>query len=85
MDAWIAAIKADKSDLATAQKVIRNRPSSANDKCNNADGTGLTMEQCTGAADASVRRGAGRPFTDDIVECALKPLVRGGTPLAAVQ
>jgi hypothetical protein len=80
MDAWIAAIKADNSGLAQAQKVIKNRPAAANDRCNNADGTGLTMEQCTGAADASVRIGAGSPFTDDVVECALKPLDRSSYP-----
>jgi hypothetical protein len=76
MDAWIAAIKSDKSSAAATAKVINSRPAAANDRCNNLDGTRTTMQQCTGVADASVRIGAGSPFTDDVIDCALKPLDR---------
>lgn len=76
MDAWIAAIKADKSSASVPQKVVSNRPAAANDRCNNVDGTGLTMVQCTGDADGSTRLAAGSPWTDDILDCALKPLDR---------
>ena len=48
MDAWLAAIGSDTSNKAFEQKVVSNRPTTANDRCATSDGTGLTMSQCTG-------------------------------------
>jgi hypothetical protein len=77
MDAWLAAVEADKTDRPVEQKVIAARPAAANDRCGTNDGTGLTMLQCTGQADGSSRMAAGAGFTDDALDCALKPLDRG--------
>lgn len=76
MDQWLTALASDNSNASLAQKVINNRPAAANDRCNNQDGSGLTMRQCTGVDDGSPRMAAGEDLTDDIVECQLKPLNR---------
>ena len=76
MDQWLTALTSDRSTASHAQKVINNRPATANDRCSNQDGAGLTMQQCTGVDDGSPRMVAGESLTDDIVECQLKPLDR---------
>lgn len=76
MDAWLSAIEQDNSATPVEQKVIAHRPAAANDRCGNADGTGLSMVQCTGAADGSTRMAAGEGITGDVLECRLAPLDR---------
>ena len=76
MDAWLAAIGSDTSNKAFEQKVVSNRPTTANDRCATSDGTGLTMSQCTGSLDGSVRMATGGGATDDVIACQLKPLDR---------
>ena len=82
MDAWLTAVEADKGTGSRAQKLLADKPASLIDRCGSLPGTGLTMLQCTGAADGSTRMGAGEDFTNDNLSCQLKPLVR--TAYAAV-
>ena len=56
--------------------MIAHRPASANDRCGSADGTGLSMLECTGLADGSTRMAAGEAITGDVLECQLAPLDR---------
>lgn len=76
MDAWLGAIERDGGAAPLAQKVIAHRPASANDRCGSADGTGLSMLECTGLADGSTRMAAGEAITGDVLECQLAPLDR---------
>lgn len=76
MDAWLGAIASDTSAKTLAQKIVLDRPAAANDRCGGADGTGLTMLQCTGVADGSTRMGAGGDITDDVLQCQIVPLDR---------
>ncbi len=74
MQAWLKAVKGDKSMRTLKEKIVANRPPNANDRCGNQDGTNKSMLECTGYSDLSSRVGAGGPFADDILECQLKPL-----------
>jgi hypothetical protein len=76
MDTWLEAIERDNGAATPEQKVIAHRPASANDRCGTADGTGLTMLQCTGLADGSTRMAAGEDIAGDVVECRLGSLDR---------
>jgi len=76
MDAWLAAIEQDTGATPIEQKVIAHRPATANDRCYNADGTGLSQAQCTGQADGSTRMAAGEDITGDVLACQLVPLNR---------
>lgn len=82
MDAWLAAVEKDTSATPLEQKIVSHRPASANDRCGSADGTGLSMQQCTGAADGSTRMAAGEDIAGDVLECRLKPLDRAGYGVA---
>ncbi len=76
MDHWLSAIEADKSNWPQPAKIIRDRPADLDDLCGSKSGAGLTMRQCTGVPDGSVRIGAGGPPTDDVLQCSLTPLDR---------
>ncbi len=76
MDQWLAAVKADGGSGDLAQKIIRDRPAQANDRCGTQDGTSLSEFQCIGVVDESPRMAAGEDIHDDIVECQLKPMNR---------
>ena len=89
MDNWLSRIEADKSGESLAEKVVRDKPSDATDKCFTgsaappAPGTtsGPTTEIDDPATCASLyphygdtRTAAGGPMTDDIIQCELKPI-----------
>jgi hypothetical protein len=76
MDAWLSAIEADKGPGSRAQKLLADKPASLIDRCGSLPGTGLTMLQCTGAADGATRMAAGEDFTNDNLSCQLKALDR---------
>jgi len=76
MDAWLAAVNADTSTATLASKIVSARPTTLLDLCGNGDGTGMTMQQCTGVPDGSPRVTAGAPLSDDVLECQLAPLDR---------
>ena len=77
MDAWLAAVEADRSGLPRAQKIIRNRPADAADGCF-VDGKRAESDACAGyALDGDPLMAAGMPPTRDILKCRLKPLRRG--------
>lgn len=76
IDQWLSAIEADGSELTFEQKVAKNKPAAAHDKCTDAAATELPNDLCPilYPSDASPRIVAGQPFTDDVVKCQLKPL-----------
>jgi hypothetical protein len=89
IDDWLARIEADKSGASRAEKVVRDKPPDANDKCFTgspappAPGTssGPTAEIDDPAQCAllyphygNTRTAAGGSMTDDIIQCRLKPL-----------
>ena len=77
MDAWLAAVEADRSSLSRAQKVIRNKPADAADGCF-VHGNRADLGACAGyALDSDPLMVAGMPSTRDILKCQLKPLRRG--------
>ena len=84
IDNWVAAIKADTSDLALEQKVVKNKPAEAFDFCyiGNDYSTKITdWARCD--ADpvlryfSSPRQVAGGPLAEDVLKCELRPLQRG--------
>ena len=78
LDRWVAAIKADTSDVPLARKVRRNRPAEAEDACW-IDGARTTDAAACAAAHpyyGDSRTGAGAPLTIDVVKCRTKPLKR---------
>ena len=83
MDAWITAIKADRSDAPQEVKVVRNKPESAFDFCYIGDDfSSKITDQAICDADpvlayyASPRQIAGGPLAEDVLKCSLKPLDR---------
>ena len=77
MNRWLTAIKADKRDLPLAQKVIRDKPADAVDRCD-AGTTELSRDNgvCRTLFPyaASARIAAGGPPTNDVMKCRLRPL-----------
>lgn len=83
LDAWITAIKADRSDAPQEVKVIRNKPESAFDFCYIGDDfSNKITDQAVCDADpvlayySSPRQVAGGPLAEDVLKCALQPLDR---------
>lgn len=76
MNAWLAAVHRDVTNASLSEKIAVNRPKDLTDLCGDKDGSGLSMEQCTGTADGSPRMAAGGPLNDDVLMCKLKPLSR---------
>ena len=80
MDQWLAAIEADDSNEALAEKVLANKPAGATDQCLVGDGSGnvqtvgLDTEACPVKFGLSPRQVAGGPVAEDILKCQLKPL-----------
>jgi hypothetical protein len=80
MDAWLAAIESDQRDLTLSQKVIADKPTGAVDECF----MGATLTESTDAAACAAafpyfsdaRLVAGSPWTDNAMQCSLKPLDR---------
>lgn len=84
MDRWLSAIKADEFGVTLSDKVIRHRPSDLVDGCwikgkfvaetQTAHAPGACNREYP--AGTTPRMVAGGPIADDIVKCALKPLLR---------
>jgi len=71
MDAWLDRIGTASRSASIAQRIAAARPATLTDLCATRNGDGLSMEQCTGANDGSVRMGAGGALTDDVIACKL--------------
>ena len=84
MDAWLAAIEADRSANPVEVKVLNNRPASAVDFCIATIGAtdvdlnttfGIEDAACPVKQQSSPRQVAGGPRAENIYKCQLKPLV----------
>lgn len=77
MDAWLAAIEADRLPGTRAEKVARNRPAGLVDGCYES-----ALHLVTDAAEcarlypyaSNPRIAAGEGWTSDRLKCALKPV-----------
>ena len=83
MDKWVAAIKADTSDLPLQRKVVAHRPAEAFDYCYiGTDYQTKVTDKARCDADpvlkyfSSPRQTAGGPLSEDVLKCQLKPLAR---------
>jgi hypothetical protein len=78
MDAWLAAMEADSSTRAPAQKAVADRPRDARDACVLAGVLLPSREPCDAVyTHHRLARGvAGMPLASDVLKCALTPLVR---------
>src|SRR3954470_5889808 len=89
MDSWLSRIEADRSSAPLAEKVIRDKPADATDKCFVGPGSaaiaqpgGTPMTEVSDPAECKMlypsyldtRTAADAPMTDDIIQCRLKPL-----------
>ncbi len=81
LDEWLTAAKADTGAGTPAERLARNRPADAVDRCVTPDGQtrsgdGVYQEQnpCTDAYPiaADARRVAGAPLRDDVLKCQTK-------------
>jgi len=89
MDGWLSRIEADRSDASLADKVLRDKPADATDKCFVGSGS-ADIAQPAGPPSNEIddpsqcamlypyygdtRTAAGAPVTDDVIQCRLKPL-----------
>jgi hypothetical protein len=83
MDAWLAAIEADRSGNAIQVKVLNNRPAAAVDLCITTVGAsdadldvtlGIEDPACPVKQQSSPRQVAGGPRAENIYKCQLKAL-----------
>ncbi|MCR6480512.1 DUF6351 family protein [Variovorax sp. ZS18.2.2] len=83
MDQWLGAIEADKTADPKAQKVIRNKPSAAEDTCYAMGSSPADLKEVPFDSGAcflnakpfeSPRMASGEPLTGDVLKCRLKPL-----------
>ena len=84
MDEWLRRIESDTSSAPLAQKVTRNKPADARDKCFSTPASPLIGVSGPGADEiecgqrfphyGNTRTAAGGPMTDDIIQCRRKPL-----------
>jgi uncharacterized tannase-like protein DUF6351 len=84
MDQWLAAIEADHTQASLQAKVLRHKPSAAQDACW-INGQEVTDHaQCAQAFPhyALPRIAADGPLANDILKCRLKPLRRSDYPVA---
>ncbi len=80
MDTWLTAMESDTRDVPLSQKVLDDKPSAATDECF----LGATLTETTDAAACAAafpyfgdaRLAAGSPWTDNAMQCSLKPLDR---------
>ena len=73
MDGWLTAIERDHRALPIEQKVRKDKPAGAKDRCDLPDRS--TCDAVFKHA-GSVRSGAGAGIANDVLKCQLKPLVR---------
>ncbi len=76
MDRWLAAVEADTSDKALAQKIVDDKPEDIVDRC-----TATVCEQYLATRYETPRSVAGGPLTGDVNKCQLKPPAREDYPL----
>jgi hypothetical protein len=79
LDKWLAAIEADKRDVALATKVVADKPAAATDACFDGAGDRIDDQSVCQALFPFYRAPrivAGGPLSDDILKCQLKPLNR---------
>lgn len=81
MDAWLANVEADGSDLPLADKISVNRPGDVQDSCALVDGRRLLGQECIDLlqplyAYGTPRTVAGDTDTADNFDCVLRPLNR---------
>jgi hypothetical protein len=81
MDAWLANVEADSSDMPLADKISVNRPGDVQDSCALVDGRRLLGQECIDLlqplyAYGTPRTVAGDTDTADNFDCVLKPLDR---------
>lgn len=78
IDRWLAAIKADRSNLPLEAKVLRNKPLDAEDACWFGDRKVTDPTVCDVLVPyfREPRFIAGGPVTADVAKCQLKPLKR---------
>ena len=90
MDRWLSRIEADNRDIAKARKVVLDKPDDAVDACfvgspgtGSSAGSGAPVDQeITDQSQCNslyppyslTRPASGAPITDDVVQCALKPI-----------
>jgi hypothetical protein len=94
MDAWLAAIEADRSANPLEVKVRNNRPTAAVDFCIATNGAsdsdlnatfGIEDPACPVKQQSSPRQVAGGPRAENIYKCQLKPLVFSDPDYGGVQ
>ena len=73
MDQWLTSIEHDHRALPIEQKVRRDKPAAAHDRCDLPD-----QSTCNAVFHpaGSVRNGAGAGIANDVMKCRLKPLAR---------
>jgi hypothetical protein len=78
MDQWLSVIEKDPRDIPLAQKVIKDKPASIQDRCTDGNDHAIPPEECDAVVQAYTdpRIEAGMPFADDTIKCELKPLLR---------
>ena len=71
MDRWLTAMERDHRALTIAQKVVKDKPADAKDRCDLPD-----QSTCNAVfhPQGSVRNGAGAGIANDVLKCQLKPL-----------
>ncbi len=77
-DAWIARVQADRRRVPLAQKIREDRPGTVADRCTDGAGKDISPIVCDEVVSAygTPRLAAGSPLTDDVLDCAHKPLRR---------
>jgi hypothetical protein len=73
MDEWLSAVEADPTGRTLEEKVVANRPGSAQDRCNVPDPS--VCNSVFGPV-GNVRWGAGGSIANDVVKCQRVPLRR---------
>jgi hypothetical protein len=80
MDAWLGAVTQDSQPGTTAQKLARDEPADATDRCFPSPGGATSTTGLCGPAIVPIygspRMAAGQPITTDENKCQLKPLAR---------
>jgi hypothetical protein len=73
IDGWLTGIESDHRSLPIEQKVVRDKPADAKDRCDLPD-----QSTCNAAFHpaGSVRNGAGEGIANDVMKCQLRPLNR---------
>lgn len=82
MDAWLANIEADQSNVPLEQKIVNDKPPLAVDLCTAGNGAteasivdvGLGTPACPVQYTLSPRQAAGGPLSEDVFKCQLKTL-----------